>query len=146
VFENLYFNKDKSELYDFAFQPYLVSICLKANNLSDENSKKERLTFNEKKIIMNYVDLIKTIYWDVFNTRILLLNSPMVSGDGNITLVCSSKKIIYAFENDIEHKAIAQFEFATIKANGFGSHPIIAIEKIMANQLIVFFRNLLSDK
>lgn len=146
VYENLYLNKDNSKPYDFAFQPDLVSICLGTNDLSDGDGKKERLAFNEEKFILNYVDFIKTVYKHAPNTRIVLLNSPMVSGDRNITLVRSLKKVIHAFENDIKHKTIALFEFEPMKANGCGSHPDIADDKIMADQLIPFFKNLLDEK
>lgn len=146
VYENLYLNKDNSKPYDFAFQPDLVSICLGTNDLSDGDGKKERLAFNEEKFISNYVDFIKTVYKHAPNTRIVLLNSPMVSGYRNITLVRSLKKVIHAFENDIKHKAITLFEFEPMKANGCGSHPDIADDKIMADQLIPFFKNLLDEK
>jgi lysophospholipase L1-like esterase len=146
VYENLYLNKDNSKPYDFAFQPDLVSICLGTNDLSDGDGKKERLPFNEEKYVSNYINFIKTVYKHAPNTRIALLNSPMVSGDRNVTLVRCLKKVIHAFENDTQHKTIALFEFQSMKPNGCGSHPDIADDKIMAAQLTPFFKKILDEK
>lgn len=146
VYENLYLNKDNSKPYDFAFQPDLVSICLGTNDLSDGDGKKERLPFNEEKYVANYINFIKTVYTHSPKTRIVLLNSPMVSGDRNVTLVRCLKKVIAAFEKDQLHKPIALFEFPTMQPNGCGSHPDIADHKIMADQLTLFFKKLLDEK
>ena len=146
VYENLYLNKDSSKPYDFAFQPDLVSICLGTNDLSDGDGKKVRLPFNEEKYVSNYIDFIKTIYKHAPNTRIVLLNSPMVSGERNVTLVKCLKKVIQAFENDITHKPIVLFEFQPMSPKGCGYHPDIADDKVMADQLNPFFKKLLDAK
>ena len=146
VYENLYLNKDNSKPYDDAFQPDLVSICLGTNDLSDGDGKKERLPFNEEKFVLNYIAFIKTVYKHTPNTRIVLLNSPMVSGDRNEILLGCLKKVIQAFENDTQHKRIALFEFKPMKTNGCGSHPDIADDKFMADQLTPFFKKLLDEK
>ncbi|MEN9909885.1 MAG: hypothetical protein RLZZ540_3044 [Bacteroidota bacterium] len=146
VYENLYLNKDTSKPYDFAFQPDLVSICLGTNDLSNGDEKKERLPFNEEKYISNYINFIKTVYKHAPNSRIVLLTSPMVSGNNNIILVRCLKKVIETFKNDTEHKAIALFEFEPMKPNGCGFHPDIADDKKMAEQLVPFFKKLLAEK
>jgi len=145
VYENLYLNKDSSKPYDFAFQPDLVSICLGTNDLSDGDGKKARLPFNEEKYISNYIDFIKTVYKHAPKTRIVLLSSPMVSGDKNVTLVKCLKKVIQAFENDKAHKPIALFEFQPMTPKGCGFHPDINDDKIMADQLIPVFKKLLDE-
>ncbi|PJJ07127.1 lysophospholipase L1-like esterase [Flavobacterium sp. 1] len=145
VYENLYLNKDSSKPYDFAFQPDLVSICLGTNDLSDGDGKKARLSFNEEKYVSNYIDFIKTVYKHAPNTRIVLLNSPMVSGERNVTLVKCLKKVIQAFENDKTHKPIVLFEFQPMSPKGCGYHPDIADDKVMADQLIPYFKKLLNE-
>jgi lysophospholipase L1-like esterase len=146
VYENLYLNKDSSKPYDFAFQPDLVSICLGTNDLSEGDGKKARLPFNEEKYVSNYITFIKTVYKHAPNTRIVLLNSPMVSGERNVTLVKCLKRVIQAFENDKTHKSIALFEFQPMSPKGCGYHPNIADDKVMADQLIPFFKKLLNEK
>ncbi|MFV8343937.1 GDSL-type esterase/lipase family protein [Flavobacterium sp. XS2P39] len=147
VYENLYLNNTTNKKpYDFTFQPDLVSICLGTNDLSEGDGKKERLPFNEEKYVSNYINFIKTVYQHAPNTRIALLNSPMVSGDRNITLVRCLKKVIQAFENDKAHKTIALFEFQPMNPKGCGYHPDIADDQIMANQLIPFFKKILDEK
>lgn len=146
VYENLNLNTDGSKPYDFAFQPDVVSICLGTNDLSDGDGKKPRLPFDEDKFVSNYIDFIKTVYKHAPNTRIVVLNSPMVSGDRNVTLVNCLKKVIQAFENDKIHKSIALFEFQPMTPNGCNTHPNIADDKVMADQLIPFFKQLLNEK
>ena len=146
VYENLYLNTDNSKPYDFKFQPDLVSICLGTNDLSDGDGKKTRLPFNEEKYVSNYIEFIKTVYKHAPNTRIVLLNSPMVSGDRNTTLVDCLKKVIQAFENDKIHKPIALFEFQPMTPKGCNTHPNIADDKVMADQLIPYFKKLLNEK
>lgn len=146
VYENLYLNKDSSKPYDFAFQPDLVSICLGTNDLSDGDGKKSRLPFNEEKYVSNYIDFIKTVYKHAPKTRIVLLSSPMVSGEKNVTFIKCLKKVIQAFENDTAHKPIALFEFQPMTPKGCGYHPDIADDKVMADQLIPYFKKLLNEK
>jgi lysophospholipase L1-like esterase len=146
VYENLYLNRTNTKSYDFAFQPDIVSICLGTNDLSDGDGKKERLPFNEEKYVSNYIDFIKVVYKHAPNTRIVLLNSPMVSGDNNVTLVRCLKKVIQAFENDKEHKMITLFEFQPMTPKGCGYHPDVADDEVMADQLIPFFKKLLDEK
>ncbi|PKB17800.1 SGNH/GDSL hydrolase family protein [Flavobacterium sp. 5] len=146
VYQNLYLNKDSSKPYNFAFQPDLVSICLGTNDLSDGDGKKARLPFNEEKYVSNYIDFIKVVYKHTPNTRIILLTSPMVSGDKNVTLVKCLKKVIQTFENDKAHQPIALFEFQPMSPKGCGYHPDIADDKVMADQLIPVFKKLLNEK
>nr|WP_315146975.1 GDSL-type esterase/lipase family protein [uncultured Flavobacterium sp.] len=146
VYENLYLNKDSSKPYDFKFQPDLVSICVGTNDLSEGDGKKPRLPFNEEKFISNYIDFIKTVYKHAPNTRIVLLNSPMVSGDRNVTFIKCLKQVIQAFDKDKTHKKIELFEFQSMTPKGCGYHPNIADDKVMANQLIPYFKKLLNEK
>ena len=146
VYENLYLNKDASKPYDFAFQPTLVSICLGTNDLSDGDGAKPRLPFNEEKYVLNYIEFIKTVYKHAPNTRILLLSSPMVSGERNVIFISSLKKVMKAFENDKAHQPINLFEFQPMTPNGCGTHPDIADDKIMADELIPVFKKLLHEK
>jgi len=146
VYENLYLNKDSSKPYDFKFQPDLVSICVGTNDLSEGDGKKPRLPFNEEKFISNYIDFIKTVYKHAPNTRIVLLNSPMVSGDRNVTFIKCLKQVIQAFDKDKTHKKIELFEFQSMTPKGCGYHPNIADDKVMADQLIPYFKKLLNEK
>jgi len=146
VYENLYLNKDNSKPYDFNFQPDLVSICLGTNDLSDGDGIKPRLPFNKDKYISNYINFIKTVYKHAPNTRIVLLTSPMVSGDRNVIFVKCLKKVISAFKKDKKHKKIQLFEYQPMQPKGCGSHPDIEDHKIMAKQLESLFKKILDEK
>ena len=146
VYENLYLNKDQSKPYDFSFQPDIVSICLGTNDLSEGDGTKPRLPFNEDKFVSNYIDFIKTVYKHSPKTRIVLLNSPMVSGERNVTFVACLNKVIAAFKKDKMHKKIQLFEYQPMQPKGCGSHPDIEDHKAMAQQLESFFKKLLDEK
>jgi lysophospholipase L1-like esterase len=146
VYEKLYLNNNtNNKEYDFSFQPDLVSICLGTNDLSEGDGKKERLPFNEEQYVSNYIEFIKTVYKHAPNTRIVLLNSPMVSGDRNVIFVRCLKRVIKAFEKDTTHKPIALFEFQPMNPNGCGFHPDSNDDKIMADQLTPFFKKILHE-
>ncbi|WP_432221109.1 GDSL-type esterase/lipase family protein [Flavobacterium sp. TMP13] len=146
VYENLHLNKDKSKPYNFDFQPDLVSICLGTNDLSDGDGKKERRPFNEDKFVNNYIEFIKTVYVHAPKSRIVLLNSPMISGDRNAILVRCLNRVAAAFANDKKHLPIAVHLFTEMKPGGCGSHPTIADDTVMANQLTAVFKELLHKK
>lgn len=146
VYEKLYLNKNNAKPYDFSFQPDIVSICLGTNDLSDGDGIKPRLPFNEEKYVSNYINFIKTVYKHSPNAQIVLLNSPMVSGERNETLVKCLNKVISAFETDKTHKKIVLFQYKPMQPKGCGYHPDIEDHKIMAQQLESFFKNLLDEK
>ncbi|WP_304200898.1 SGNH/GDSL hydrolase family protein [Flavobacterium alvei] len=145
VYENLNLNTDSSKPYDFQFQPDLVSICLGTNDLSEGDGKKPRLPFNEEKFVSNYIEFVKTVYKHAPNTRIVLLNSPMVSGEKNQVFIKCLKQVIQAFENDKTHKTIELFEFQPMSPKGCGYHPNIDDDKVMANQLIPYLKKILDE-
>ena len=146
VYENLYLNRDTTKPYDFKFQPDLVSICLGTNDLSDGDGVKPRLPFNEEKYISNYIAFIKTVYQHAPKTKIVLLTSPMVSGERNVILVKCLKKVIQAFDNDTLHQPITLFEYQPMIPKGCGYHPDIDDHKVMAAQLEATFKTLLNEK
>lgn len=145
VYENLYLNKNYSKSYNFAFQPDLVSICLGTNDLSDGDGTKERLPFDEDKFVNNYINFIKMVYLHAPETRIVLLTSPMVSGEKNDILVRCLKRVIAAYANDKEHEPIALFEFQPMTPSGCGFHPDIVDDAFMATQLTTTFKELLDE-
>lgn len=146
VYENLYLNKDATKLYGFKFQSDIVSICLGTNNLSDGDGNKPRLPFNEEKFVSNCIELIKKVYKHAPNTRIVLLNSPMVSREKNVIFIKCLKRIIQAFENDIANKKIELFQFQPLTPKGCDMHPYIENYIVMDDQLIPYFKQLLNEK
>lgn len=145
VYNNLYQNKDNSKPFSTDFQPNLVSICLGTNDLSDGDGKKPRLPFNKEKYISNCINFIKNIYKRYPKTRVVLLNSPMVSGEKNTLLVSCLKEVIAAFKDDKTHKPIALFEFKEMKPKGCDYHPDSEDHKVIAAQMEDYFKKLLNE-
>ncbi len=142
VYENLYLNKNASIPYDFSFQPDVVVICLGTNDLSDGDRKKQRLAFDAAQFIAGYEAFIAMLYKHYPKVKLVLLNSPMVSGERNTTLVNCLKKI----QKDISADAarnISIFEFRPMVTKGCGAHPSIEDDKVMAAQLAPFLKEML---
>lgn len=146
VYENLYLDKNTSKPFDNSFQPDVVSICLGTNDLSDGDGKTPRLPFNEKKYVSNYINFIKMIYKRYPKTRIVLLNSPMISGQKNVVLVKCLKEVIGGFAADNQHQPIELFEFAPMTPKGCGAHPDLDDHVVMAKQLEAVFAKLLGKQ
>jgi len=144
VYPNLYLRTSEKEKFGNEYQPDLVSICLGTNDLSEGDGKKERLPFNKYKFIGNYIEFIQNIYKKYPNTRIVLLNSPMVSGDNNKLFMECLADIKDFFKNDKNHQPIEIFEFSEMKPKGCGYHPSAEDDQKMANELLPFFKNLLN--
>ncbi len=145
VYKNLYLIRENKTPFNHDFQPDLVSIALGTNDLSEGDGKKVRLPFNEEKFVENYIDFIQLIYQRYPKTRIILLTSPMVSGDRNTVLVNALKKVIKNFENDRLHKPIALFQYQPMNPKGCGFHPAIEDDKVMAEELYPTFKKLLDE-
>ena len=143
VYENLYLDSNNSKKYDFLIKPDLVSICLGTNDMSDGNGIKPRLDFNKEKFITNYSEFIKTIYGHYPNTKIALLTSPMISGErGDVLLKCLQT----IRDNFKDEHFIEIFELDAIEPNSCSSHPNIEDHRIMAEQLLPFYKKLLNKE
>jgi hypothetical protein len=70
----------------------------------------------------------------------------MVSGDRNVIFIKCLKEVIQAFGKDTAHKPIELFEFQPMTPKGCLYHPDIKDDKVMADQLIPYFKKLLDEK
>ena len=143
VYENLYLNSDASKTYDFSRKPAIVSICLGTNDLSKGDGTKPRLAFNKNKFTTNYIQFIKTVSNYYPDSKIVLLNSPMIGGSENeLLLSCLTSVQSYFREN--HNKTISIFEFNSTYNNGCNGHPSTDEHQEIAAQLTSTFRNLLN--
>jgi hypothetical protein len=109
--------------------------------MSDGDGIKNRLPFNEEKYTENYINFVETIYSHYPNTQVVLLNSQMVSGDKNTTLVSCLKNV----KDHFKDKEIKIFEFDELLVNGCNYHPSIQDHKVIATQLLPFFKQVLNQ-
>lgn len=145
VYENLYLNTDSSRTWDFAqFTPDIVSICLGTNDFSDGDGKKERLPFNAEAFTKHYIDFVQTVFNHYPHTKIVLLNSPMVTGEKNKIFIVCLKKVITHFSKT-DYKSIELFQFTDIMPHGCDTHPDAEDHRLMAEQLYPFYKGLLDN-
>ncbi|MCL2597970.1 MAG: GDSL-type esterase/lipase family protein [Paludibacter sp.] len=146
VYQNLYLNTNKTKPYKFEFKPDIISICLGTNDLSDGDGQKVRLPFNPEKFVSNYVNFIKMLYIHNPNAQIVLLDSPMITGNKRVVLNQCLDKIKAAFIADKTHKEILIFHFSDkIIPNGCGYHPDIENDTQMKDEMLDFFRKLVIE-
>lgn len=143
VYENLYLNEDTLKPYSFELKPDLVSICLGTNDMSEGDGQKERLPFNPEKYVANYINFIKKVYGHYPNTKILLLNSPMVDGKGNDILVDCLEKVQEFYKKENKNISIAKFD--QLYVGGCGYHPSVEDNKEMANYLLPYYKEILEN-
>ncbi|MGB7843335.1 MAG: GDSL-type esterase/lipase family protein [Salinimicrobium sp.] len=142
VYDNKRLNADSNEKADFSGKsPEIVSIALGTNDLSYGDGEKERKAFDQEKFVNNYIDFVKHIFKLYPNTQVALLSSPMVGEKEKPVLEQSLEEVKSHFENN----RVAVFKFDTMNLQGCGNHPNLQDHREMAQALIPFYRNLLSE-
>lgn len=144
VYGNLYLNTDASKPYKYSFHPDITSICLGTNDLSDGDGIKKRLPFNPETYTKNYIRFIESIYAHYPETKVVLLNSPMIQGKNNEVLMSCLRKVQSYFKTK-QNKEITVFEFEELFVNGCNDHPSTEENKIMAEKLLPTFKALISE-
>ncbi|SNR31180.1 SGNH/GDSL hydrolase family protein [Lutibacter flavus] len=145
VYNNLYLNTDATKKYDFSIKPAIVNICLGTNDLSNGDGIKTRLPFNKEKFVLNYIEFVKTVYSHYPNTKIVLLNSPMIIGETNDLLVSCLNEVQNYFSTNTDKK-VTIFQLDKAYNSGCTTHPNVEEHKEIAEKLTPFFKNLLNNK
>ncbi len=144
-YENAFLNTDSTSKWNFgSFTPDIVTIALGTNDMSRGDGKTPRKPFDKQAYISNYKTFIKTIYSHYPKAQLVLLNSPMVGGEGNTLL----QECITTVQNEINIeltpvKPILTFWFKPMQPKGCGYHPSVEDDDVMAQQLIPFIKKLL---
>lgn len=141
VYSTTYLDGNKAEKWDFKGEaPDLVSICLGTNDLSEGDGAKKRKSFDPEKYTSEYIAFVQGVFNNYPETKLALLTSPMVSGENAEVLLKCLQDVKTHF--DCGH-TVAISEFAPMTPGGCGSHPDLADQKAMAEQLIPFYDALL---
>ena len=146
VYEKTDLTFGSNRLWDFSkYTPDVVSIALGTNDFSNGDGKHQRSPFDSAAFVSNYIKFVQLVKSKYPKARIALLSSPMINGSRRITLQnCLSevKKNIdrlYPFD-----KKVAVFFFEPMKPGGCSGHPSVQDHAVMADELISFFKKLLS--
>ncbi|WP_051947155.1 SGNH/GDSL hydrolase family protein [Muricauda sp. MAR_2010_75] len=140
VYDNLFLNTDTSHKYSFDDKPDIICICLGTNDMSEGDGTKPRLPFNKEKFVQNYTKFVEHLFGKNPEAKMVLLTSPMVSGDKGKILLESLKEVKDHFGNDPK---ISIFQFEEMQPNGCTSHPDLEDHKTMADQLEPFLKKIL---
>lgn len=145
VYRKTSFQNTDTAYWDFKqYRPKVVSIALGTNDLSDGDGKNPRLLFNRDTFISTYVKFVDSVKYIYPEAQIALLSSPMMRGEKRDLLQKCLEKVKETV--DKKHpadKPIALHIFKEMQARGCTGHPSVADHKIMADELIPFFRDLI---
>ena len=146
VYDKTDFQTSGSRNWDFAkYTPRIVSIALGTNDLSNGDGKSARTLFDSTKFVNAYIGFVQFVKTKYPTAQIVLLNSPMVTGDRNVLL----QNCLNTIKNRIDNlhpsdQPVATFVFKPMKARGCSGHPSVEDHAILADELFPFFKNLLA--
>jgi hypothetical protein len=147
VYDKTDFQVGSTRTWDFSkYTPQIVSIALGTNDLSNGDGKTSRTPFDSAKFVNSYIDFVQFVKSKYPSAQIVLLNSPMVSGDRNALL----QNCLQTIKTKIDglhsaDKPVVLFFFKPMQARGCGGHPSVEDHGIMADELYPFFKSLLDS-
>lgn len=146
VYENAYLSPYNKMHWNFStYIPDIVSICLGTNDLSDGDGKTPRAAFDSSIFIKRYTDFVGTIYKHYPNTKILLLTSPMLTGEkAEMLFACLHKVKEHITTIHPEKKSVEIFRFNVMQPQGCSYHPSREDHQMMAEQLVPVLGRLLA--
>jgi hypothetical protein len=133
-----------SPRWDFSqFTPDVVSICLGTNDFSGGDGATPRAAFDPEKFIPAYVDFLRTVHGHYPDAQIVITNTPMLSGQNNITLLECLSRIKTEAERTIpDLKPLLIFSFSKTYMGGCLGHPSTAEHALMAEEFIDFLEGI----
>ncbi|MBO0322213.1 GDSL family lipase [Muricauda sp. CAU 1633] len=140
VYDNLFLNSDSAYQYTFDHVPDIICICLGTNDMSEGDGSKPRLPFSRKMFVTSCIAFTEHLFGIHPNTQLVLLNSPMVSGDKGNVLLESLQEIKDHYQDT---RKVSIFQFGEMSPNGCTSHPSVEVHKVMAYQLRPFLKQIL---
>jgi hypothetical protein len=145
VYEKTGLQMDDKDAWAFEkYSPQVVSIALGTNDFSKGDGKRPRLPFDSAAFVSQYIDFVRLVQRNYPQTQIALLSSPMVHDSARTQL----QNCLTAVKNRIDalagSKPIALYFFEPMKARGCSGHPNVEDHAQLADQLLPFFKTLLS--
>jgi len=146
VYEKTDLQQDSHRAWDYkAYNPRIISIALGTNDYSHGDGRKPRLPFDSATFVSHYIDFVRLVKTQHPTARIVLLSSPMLNGAERTQL----QNCLTAVKKNIDKqypsgKRVVVFFFQPMHPRGCGYHPNVEDHGIMAEQLIPFFKKLLT--
>lgn len=145
VYEKVDFQESNSQQWNFAtYSPKIVSIALGTNDFSRGDGKKPRLSFDSAKFVNTYIQFVQLVKSKYPAAQIALLSSPMINGEER-TVLQNCLRVVKTGVDALSpsDKPVAVFFFQPMQARGCSGHPNVDDHRILAEELIPFFQELL---
>jgi hypothetical protein len=145
VYPHLFLNADTTTSWSAeAFVPDLISVCLGTNDFSDGDGSHDRAPLDSAEFVGKYVLFIQTLRDRYPNAPICCLNSPILAPDKNAKLtryVAETARILQTAGGD---RNIHPFSFFRQFNHGCTGHPDKSDHRLMADELIPFFKKIVN--
>jgi lysophospholipase L1-like esterase len=151
VYEKVDFQQSNPQQWDFStYSPKVVSIALGTNDLSRGDGKHERKPFDSAVFVNTYVQFVQLVKSKYPAAQIALLSSPMMHGRDRELL----QNCLTAVKEKVDASRPATkpmmlpvevFFFSPMQARGCTGHPNVDDHKLMADELLPFFKRLLQQ-
>lgn len=145
VYKQTDFQEASNRPWDFkTYAPVIVSIALGTNDFSNGDGKKQRLPFDSVSYVSNYIGFVQQVKAAYPKAQVALLSSPMLNGERRQLLqnclAAVKLRIDRLFPGD---KPVALHFFKPMQARGCTGHPSVDDHRILAEELVPFFKKLL---
>lgn len=145
VYQKTDFQAGGNRYWNFkTYKPDIVSIALGTNDFSNGDGRKARLPFDSAAFVGSYINFVQFVKTKYPAAQIALLSSAMVNGKSRILLqncLTAVKAVIdRSYPRD---KRVALYFFKPMQATGCNGHPTVEEHRILAEELLPFFKNLL---
>jgi len=147
VYEKESFHLEDTMLWGFKlYSPKVVSIALGTNDLSHGDEVHSRKPFDSSLFVKDYIEFVQLVKSKSPKATIALLSSPMINGSERILL----QNCLATVKQNIDllnptDKPVALFFFKPMHAGGCSGHPSVEDHAVLAEELLLFFKNLLQE-
>ena len=144
VYEKLDFTENSPEKWEFGkFTPRIVCIALGTNDFSRGDGQRPRPPFDSSVYVSSFILFIQSVQAKYPNAKLVLLNSPVVTGINGVQLQNCLRAVKMAINKLHSGKPAELFFFNSFAGRGCTGHPSIEDHEIMGNEIVPFLKELL---
>ena len=143
VYDQLYLTPDSGRGFDHAgYKPDLISICLGTNDFSLGDGSPGRPAVDSATFVSDYITFANKLHLELPETPIILLSSPLQSGETDSTLNSWLLVISEELQTADPKTWVYQYDFQGFYNQGCSGHPSGSEHVEMVNELLPVFRQI----
>ena len=145
VYQDTYLSTDSTSLWDNRrYIPDMVSICLGQNDFSKGNGSYDRPALDSARFVNEYIRFAGRIRNHYPYAQICCLTSPMLDEKESVTMSNYLSAVITYMKEVKNDNMIHMFCFSRSYVSGCSSHPGKEDHEKMAEELLPFYKHIMS--